>query len=108
MPRNLGPGGSPAHQPGSDSRQSSAGVTGTLSFRGGHGHVNVATRCHVVLRPWRSESSGEALHDSVRSFLTRYLRISSRGITLVQTDLRALEEADRQSLDKTSLRGFLP
>lgn len=45
MPRNAGPDGSPAHKPGSDTRQGSAGGTGTLGFRGGHSHVNTAALC---------------------------------------------------------------
>lgn len=45
MPRNTGPDGSPAHKSGRDTRQGSAGGTGTLSFRGGHSHMNMATLC---------------------------------------------------------------
>jgi len=43
MPRNARPGGSPAYQRVSGTRQGSAGGTGTLSFRGRHDHMNTAT-----------------------------------------------------------------
>lgn len=48
LPRNAGPGVSPAHQAGSDTRQ---GSTSTLSFRGGHGSMNTATLCFDVKWP---------------------------------------------------------
>lgn len=48
LPRNAGLGVSPAHQAGSDT---GPGSTGTLSFGGGHGHVNAATLCHDVKWP---------------------------------------------------------
>lgn len=111
MPRKAGPAGSPARKAGSDSRRGSTGGTGTLSSRRGHSCLNMATlSCDAkwILVPGGVQSPGGAFHGLVRSFLAQYKWIPSGGITLVQADLWALEEAYGWSLDTTSVHGFLP